>query len=118
MVNKDSMLVLEELMGLKRSHSSDSPYAAVLRAEQKLLFLHHHLTSHEQYRALPLPGLSMQGKGETSQEASDPRRDPSRVNSSPLSTLSETCSSAAQECPDPVHCPVLLQVLMADAAPH
>lgn len=44
-VNKDPVVALEELMGLKRSHSSHSPYAAVHRAEQKHLFFCCHLTS-------------------------------------------------------------------------
>lgn len=47
----------------------------------------------------------------------NPRRDPSRVDSSPPSTPSETCSSAAQVCTDPVDCPVLIQVFVADRTP-
>lgn len=61
-VNKEPMLVPGELPGLKRSHSSHSPYAAVHRAEWEHLFLHHHLTSPiaAQHRALPWPGLCIQ----------------------------------------------------------
>lgn len=58
-------------MGLNGSHSSHSPYAAVHRAEQKHLFLHHHFTSTHsstallwQHSALPWPGLCVQAQGQ------------------------------------------------------
>lgn len=115
-VNKDPVLAPEELIGLKRSHSSHRPYATVHRAGQKHLFLRYHFIS-------PIAAQhSSEGfawalcRGRRAWEVGSPRRDPSRVNSSPFSTPSETHSSAAQVCTDPVHYPVLTQVPMADTA--